>query len=240
MVWVGADGRRRSRELDKEPHDLHPELFPPCRRGTNYQHRRNYEGMYPFSRTGQFLWYESFTEFRSLVLLEHTERIAAISTQPFCLVFTDGTRCYPDFYAVHDNQARSTVYEVKALDLIDAKVNERFRKTADVCEAMGWEFAVLHGIEGFGWKNLELLAYNRLEDMHPATADQDRLMGYLQQPHTIAESAMFLDPAHPAWRLPGIYHLMFKQAIAYDHDGPITLKTKIWTGTNHAACTTPR
>lgn len=234
MLWRSANGSHKHRVLDKRANDLHPEGFPRCRVGANYPHRRNYEGMYPFLRTGQNLWYESLTELRSLVSLEHTQRIAGISTQPFCLAFPNGTRHYPDFYAVHDDRTR-VLYDVKLLEHQEA-AQAQFSRTREVCEAMGWGYEVLHEIDSINWKNLEVLAYHRTEAMHPDPLHLNRLLEHLQSPRSLAEAALHLDEDHPAWQLPGIYHLMFRQAVAYEHDRPLSMDTRVWVGAGDATC----
>ncbi|MDQ0633712.1 hypothetical protein QFZ40_001621 [Arthrobacter pascens] len=234
LLWRESKVNGRGVILDKRMSDIDPSTFPLCRRGYNYKHRRNYEGMYPFISTGDFLWYESMEELRCLVLLEHTEEIDSIATQPFCLSFKDNTRHYPDAFAVHADGTR-TVYDVKSLDSIDDAVRKTFAKTTDACSVQGWRHVVLHGIAGLEWKNLEWLACFRAEDMHPAPGHEEVLLNYLVTPRTLAHSATQLDAEHPAFHMPAIYHLMFRQGICYDHRRPLTLDTKLWVGGDRAA-----
>lgn len=234
LLWRQSTVKGRGAVLDRRASELDPSTFPLCRRGYNYQHRRNYEGMYPFILTGDFLWYESMEELRCLILLEHTEEIVSIATQPFCLSFRDNTRHYPDAFAVHADGAR-TVYDVKSLDRIDDASREKFAKTMDECRLQGWRYVVLHGVAGREWKNLEWLACFRAEDMHPTPEDEEKLLEYLHTPRTLAQAATYLDREHPAFRMPAIYHLMFRQALCYDHSTPLNLDTKLWNGGGSAA-----
>lgn len=233
LLWRESKARGRGVILDRPAHDVNPSTFPLCRRGYNYQHRRNYEGMYPFISTGDYLWYESMEELRCLVLLEHTEEISSIATQPFCLSFRDNTRHYPDAVAEHADGNR-TVYDVKPLGPIDNAVSRKFAKTTDVCGSQGWRHVVLHGVTGREWKNLEWLACFRAEDVHPAPEYEKELLEYLHKPRTLAQTATHLDGRRPAFQMPAIYHLMFRQGICYDHSRPLTLDTKLWTGGDHA------
>lgn len=235
LLWREGTGAGRGVPLDRRISDLDPSTFPLCRRGYNYQHRRNYEGWYPFFSTGDFLWYESMEELRCLVLLEHTEDIISIATQPFCLSFKDNTRHYPDAFAIRGD-GTGTVYDVKPLENISAASKEKFARTTAVCSQQGWRHVVLHGLAGWEWKNLEWLACFRAEDMHPVPADEEELLDYLQTPRTLAQAASQMDPNRAPFRMPGIYHLMFRQAIHYEHNGPLSLDTKLWNGGNHAAC----
>lgn len=239
LLWREGKAKGRGVILDSRRVDLLPSMFPLCRRGYNYQHRRNYEGWYPFISTGDFLWYESMEELRCLVLLEHTEAIVSIATQPFCLSFRDNTRHYPDAFAVRRGGA-GIVYDVKPLGSITAASREKFAKTTDECSRQGWRHVVLHGVAGWEWKNLEWLACFRAEDMHPVPEVEDELLDYLQTPRTLAEAATRRDPASAAVRMPAVYHLMFRQAICYDHSAPLTLETKLWNGGDSATCSRAR
>lgn len=239
LLWRESKAKGAGVVLDKRRSDIDPSTFPLCRRGYNYRHRRNYEGWYPFISTGDFLWYESMEELRCLVLLEHTEEIVSISTQPFCLSFSDNTRHYPDAFAV-GRSGVGTVYDVKPFDRISAASREQFAKTTELCGRQGWRHVVLHGVAGFEWKNLEWLACFRSEDMHPVPEVEVELLGYLQKPRTLVEAATQSDPALPALRMPAIYHLMFRQAICYDHRAPLSLETKLWNGGDRATCCVAR
>ena len=235
LMWRESQLKSHSRILDRPVRDLDPSTFPACRRAYNDPHRRNYEGWYPFIATGDFLWYESMEELRCLVLLEHTEKITSIASQPFCFSFKDNNRHYPDLFAVGADGVQ-TVYDVKPLDRINAHSRDQFARTADECSRQGWRHVVLHGVAGWEWKNLEWLACFRAEDMHPVPADEDKLLDYLQTPRTIAQAATRLDVSHPAFGMPAVYHLMFRGAISYDHSAPLRLDTKLWNGGFDATC----
>lgn len=235
LLWRESRLKLHARILDRRIRDLDPSMFPACRRAYNYPHRRNYEGWYPFISTGDFLWYESMEELRCLVLLEHTEEIISLASQPFCFSFKDNARHYPDLFALGADGSQ-TVYDVKPLERIDARAKAQFARTTDECSRQGWRHVVLHGVTGWEWKNLEWLACFRAEDMHPVPEDEDELLDYLQTPRTIAQAAARLGASHPAFCMPAVYHLMFRRAISYDHSGPLSLDTKLWNGELGAAC----
>jgi hypothetical protein len=239
LLWRGGPSIAQVRILDGPANGLDPSRFPQCRCGYNYPHRRNYEGHYPFISTGDFLWYESMEELWCMVLLEHTEDIISIASQPFCLSFRDNTRHYPDLFALH-RDGRRTVYDVRPLERVDDRSRGQFAKTAEECLMQGWQYIVLHGVAGWQRTNLEWLACFRTEDMHPGSGDEDELLEYLLTPRTVAQAATRLDAAYPAFRMPSIYHLMFRQGIAYDHSAPLRLDTTIWTGRSHATCHSAR
>lgn len=239
LLWRESKRDGRGIILNRRIRELDPSRFPLSRRGYNYQHRRNHEGFYPFISTGDFLRYESLEELRCLVLLEHTEDVTSIASQPFCLSFKDNSRHYPDLFAV-GGDGRRTVYDVNPLDGIDDDTREVFAKTADECSRQGWRHVVLHGLAGWGWTNLEWLACFRAEDMHPKPDVEEKLLEYLQASRTLAEAATWLDPNRPVFHMPAVYHLMFRQVISFDHTAPLNLDTSIWTGGARATCHRPR
>ncbi|GAA1499239.1 hypothetical protein GCM10009628_42440 [Paeniglutamicibacter kerguelensis] len=63
----------------------------------NYPQRPAYEGSYWFATTGRSVWHESLTERYVLMQLDRAGTVEAIGSQPFCLLFSDGTRHYPAF-----------------------------------------------------------------------------------------------------------------------------------------------
>jgi hypothetical protein len=128
---------------------------------------------------------------------------------------------------------------VKPLDTIRAESKSKFAKTTDECSMQGWHHVVLHGIAGWEWKNLEWLACFRAEDMHPKHDDEVKLLDYLRTPRTLEQAATLLDPDYAAFRMPAVYHLMFRQAICYDHGAPLSLSTKLWKGADHATTCRP-
>ncbi|GGI00157.1 TnsA-like heteromeric transposase endonuclease subunit [Arthrobacter liuii] len=235
LLWRENAKSGRGVVLDRKIRDFDPSGFPLSRRGYNFPHRRNYEGFYPFISAGDFVWYESLEELRCLVLLEHTEKLLFITSQPFCLSFKDNTRHYPDLFVLGAD-GRRTVYDVKPMDAIDTDTRHVFAKTSDECERQGWRHVVLHAIAGWHWTNLEWLAGFRAEDMHPTQIEEKSLLEYLRTPHTVAETARRLDGGQPSFRMPAIYHMMFRQALSYDHSGPLSLDSTIWTGGTHAIC----
>lgn len=100
LTWNDVDRGPQTMPAGPECRDVGIERAELIRRGHNYQHRRNYEGFYWCAGTESHIWYESMTEYTSLMYLDHTTELAAVAAQPLCLIFEDGTKHYPDFFAV--------------------------------------------------------------------------------------------------------------------------------------------
>src|SRR5690625_5889385 len=103
VSWNDVERGPQSMPIGPACLDVGIERALPIRRGHSYQHRRNYEGHYWCAGTGRHVWYESMTEYTALMHLDHTERLSAVATQPVCLYFADGSRHYPDFFALHES-----------------------------------------------------------------------------------------------------------------------------------------
>lgn len=156
----------------------------PIRKGANYQHRRNYEGHYWCAGSRSHVWYESMTEYSALMYLDHTLEIAELSSQPACVYFDDGSRHYPDFFA-RLKSGKRIMFDVRPVDLIDDVAVEQFSKTASVCEQIGWQYEVVHGLTGVPRYNLEWLAAYRHSWNSPPPAVGEAMPSYLSEPMTL-------------------------------------------------------
>lgn len=226
MSWHDAENGPQSMVIGPDCRDVGIERAVPIRRGGNYQHRRNYEGHYWCAGSGRHVWYESMTEYTALMHLDHTERLSAVATQPVCLYFADGSRHYPDFFALHES-GEKVMYDVRPLELVDKAAEDQFVKTSQVCERIGWGYAVLHGVTGLQRHNLEWLAAYRHPWNCPTEGDRSQLLAFLEEPQTLADAARLLDLKHPARRVHLIYHLMWRREITYNDSLPLNWATPL-------------
>lgn len=231
IAWTDASGAARTAVAD--PHCLAYGLegARTARRPVNYQHRRNYEGYYWCAGSGESIWYESMTEYSVIMELDHTKRLAGIAAQPLCILFSDGTRHYPDYFALHDSGAQG-LYDVRPSDRVDEKAEIQFAKTREVCERIGWDYQVLNGVRGVQRHNLEWLAGYRHPYMAPDPPTRARIRDAARNPVPLAGLATALDPALPVRHLPGIYHLLWIRELVYDPSVPLGWTT-IVEGSSH-------
>ena len=226
MAWHDVERGPQSMPAGPECRDVGIERAVPILRGHNYQHRRHYEGHYWCAGTGRHVWYESMTEYTSLMYLDHTERLSGVAAQPVCFYFEDGSRHYPDFFALHES-GEQVMYDVRPLSLVDEAAEEQFAKTAAVCERIGWGYAVLHGVSGAQRHNLEWVAAYRHPWNSPIEEDRERLLAFLEKPQTLGDAARLLDLKYPSRRVNIIYHLMWQQQITYNDALPLNWGTTL-------------
>lgn len=226
IAWTDASGALRSAIADQRclAHEL--ETARVSRRPVKYQHRRNYEGFYWCAGSGESVWYESMTEYSALMKLDHTCKLAKVAAQPFCILFDDGSRHYPDFFAVHLS-GQQVLYDVRPAQRVDDKAQEQFGKTRDLCDRIGWGYEVLNGVTGVERHNLEWLAGYRHSYAAPGAELASRVREGVSTPVPLGELAYTLDPELPVRFLPMIYHLMWSGALSYTPSIPLGWKTLI-------------
>jgi hypothetical protein len=193
LLTLQSDGRRRWWFLDGPTQDFDPAEFGPCRRNSSYQHRRSYAGLYPFGTNYHMVAFESLVELICLMELDHGGEVAAVSAQPFGLVFQDQTLHYPDFAArLHDG--RIVVIDVKPGDLATAdSFAHKAVLTEEACSTQRWEYRVMHGSLGWQAANLEWICAFRYDEYLPKTEAAKDVLGYLCEPHTMDDAALRID-----------------------------------------------
>lgn len=226
IAWTDVNGTMRTSDADARCLQLGIETARVARKPAKYQHRRNYEGYYWCSGSGQSIWYESMTEYSALMELDHTLRLAQVAAQPLCMLFPDGSRHYPDFFALHES-GRQFLYDVRPESLVDEKASVQFAKTRKVCEQIGWGYRILHGVTGVSRHNLEFLAGYRHPYVDPGPAVRDRILSEASEPRSLEQLASSLDPIHPVRFLPGIYHLLWRRDLTYCQSVPLGWHTVI-------------
>jgi hypothetical protein len=212
-----ADSRCLSRELEQARIS---------RRPAKYKHRRNYEGYYWCAGSGESVWYESMTEYSALMNMDHTCDVRKVAAQPMCILFGDGSRHYPDYFAVHASGSQ-VLYDVKPVNRIDEEVLRQFSRTAEVARQIGWSYEVLHGVTGVERHNLEWLAAYRHPYIAPSDAIKSQILGATERPLPLRELATALDPRLPARFLPAIYHMMWKRILIHNRSVPLGWHTRI-------------
>lgn len=194
LLTFSEHGHRRWWFLDVAIKGLDPATFPPCRISSAYQHRRNYAGTYPFGPELGMVAFESLTELVCLMELDYEANVAAIASQPFGLMFVDGTLHYPDFAARLQNGS-TVVIDVKPLKWAakDAFAHAA-ALTEEACATQGWGYRIMHGFRGWQADNLEWICAFRYDEYAPSRALAEREREFLSVPRTMEEAAFELDP----------------------------------------------
>lgn len=224
LTWIDAEGMVHMAPADSRATGLGLHKAAAYRQAIKYPHRRNYEGYYWFSRTRQHLWYESLTEYTALMWLDFSQAIVGISTQPFCIVFADGSAHYPDFFTVLSDGTQS-LYDVRPQALIDEKSVAVFTKTRDVCARIGWPYQILGGLELPMRHNLEWLAAYRHSRYRAPPEVRETVTNYLTEPAKLLDVARAVNAEAPAFSIHYVYNLLWTREIRADLARPLSWNT---------------
>lgn len=229
LNWIDAEGVAHIAPADSRATGLGLDRARVCRQAIKYPHRRNYEGYYWFSRTGQHLWYESLTEYTALMWLDFSQAIVGISTQPFCIVFADGALHFPDIFAVLEDGTQS-LYDVRPQSLIDEKPAQLFAKTRGVCEHIGWPYQILGELEQPMRHNLEWLAAYRHPRYRPSPEVRENIANCLTTPAKLLEVAQAVNAKAPAFGIHYVYNLLWTRDLHADLARPLSWSTYLERG----------
>lgn len=213
--WLTAS--RIAREDVVSPRLLNAELYLArgIRRGHSYPRQRNYHGFYFFSQTQTHVWHESLLEADMLRLLDHSQEIVAIATQPMRLSFADGGEHVPDFIALHGND-RQVMYDVKALKYVNDKAREQFAKTEALCAQAGFGYEVLTGLPTLHMANLRWLSCFSHPLFHPDSTVTGQLLATLSTPQSVRAAAAVLGRGDLARGRSALYHLAWLRVVQFD------------------------
>ncbi|WP_426763061.1 TnsA-like heteromeric transposase endonuclease subunit [Pseudarthrobacter sp. 1G09] len=224
LHWIDAEGVGHMAAADSRATGLELHKAAVFRQGIKYPRRRNYEGYYWFSGTGQHLWYESLTEYSALMWLDFSQDIVGISTQPMCIYFADGTSHYPDFFTVQ-RDGTQTLCDVRPQNLIDAKAAETFAKTRDLCQRIGWPYQILGELGVPMRHNLEWLAAYRHPRYKAPKEIEELLVDFLSEPARLRDVARAIRPGAPAFSIHFVYNLLWTREIRADLARPLSWNT---------------
>lgn len=229
LQWVDTGGKAHMAPADSRATGLGLEKAVVYRQGVKYPQRRNYEGYYWFSRTGRHVWYESLTEYSALMWLDFSQTIVGISTQPFRILFADGTSHYPDIFTVL-RDGTQTLYDVRPESRIDDEAAATFAKTADLCQRIGWPYQVLGELDRPMRHNLEWLAAYRHPRYEPPPEVRETILNYLAGSAPLADVAQAVSAGPPAFSIHFIYHLLWTREIHADLARPLSWNTTLERG----------
>jgi len=177
--------------------------------------QRHFPGWWWSATTGRHVGYESWLERDQAMVLDFDPQVAAFSSQPFWLSWTDAGRTRrhaPDYFArLADGTA--VVIDVRADDQIPAKDAEVFEMTARVCVSVGWGYRRAGVVDPVFAANVRWLAGYR----HPRCMNQGhaaRLREVFACPGALLAGARAA--GDPLAVLPVLYHLLWTGALVTD------------------------
>jgi hypothetical protein len=198
----------------------------PFRMGVRYPRQRNYQGHYYFAQVQHHVWHESLLEMRTLRWMDVHEQVDAIASQPFQILFADGSVHVPDFFAELWGH-RQVVIDVKPTGLIDERAQEQFRKTRAVCKHIGWDYEIRSELTPQVNVNLEFVASFKHIAFRPPEEVTRHVLAALTEPVTIREAAELFGFRTLAEGRSALYHLVCSRLLHLDLDQKLSDKTLI-------------
>lgn len=111
----------------------------PVRGFPSYHGQRNFPGLWWFSTTGAHVGHESWLERDQLMVLDADPDVIGVVSQPFWFRWPDGVSHAPDYF-VRRRDGSAVVVDVRDDDRISAADQEKFDRSAVVCETVGWDY----------------------------------------------------------------------------------------------------
>jgi hypothetical protein len=205
--------------LSRELYDVDP-----VREGAAYPRQRNYHGYFWMASTGRHVWHESLLERDCMMRLDFAADVLAISSQPMMLTGADGEVRYPDLLVL-DASGVQTVYDVKPFSRINAKARKQFEWTRDVCEAIGWNYAVLTEASVQYQTNLLWLAQFRHPGHHPGPEAEQEVLQAVAPGWTIHDAVRAMPAASTAAARSRVFHLLWTGALTCDMNTRLSNRT---------------
>jgi len=149
------------------------------------------------------------------MMLDFDPQVVAFSSQPFWLSWPETgkmRRHAPDYFA-RLVDGTGVVVDVRPRDLVDEAAAEVFAFTAQVCEAVGWQFRHVGDLDQPYRVNLRWLARYRHRRCHRAPA-ADRLREVFAEPLPLFAGAEMAGDRLAV--LPVLYHLIWRHELAAD------------------------
>ncbi|WP_168626985.1 TnsA-like heteromeric transposase endonuclease subunit [Cryobacterium sp. BB307] len=215
VCWLEPSGSWRREPATPQLLDRELYLASASREGNRYAKQRNYHGFYYFTGTGTHVRTESLLEASCLAWLDLTCDIVAIASQPMRIDFADGTRHFPDLFALHSNH-RQVLYDVKPTARIDARALTQFARTMALCERVGWGYEILTELPPVEHRNVAYLRHFKHRGFHPAPQAVDRLLASLSEPMPFDDAARTLALGTLADSRAALLHLVWRRVVAVD------------------------
>ncbi|GGP94914.1 hypothetical protein GCM10010278_85920 [Streptomyces melanogenes] len=201
----------------------------PVRTFSSYAGQWHTPGKYWAASTDRVLGYESFLESKWMKLLDFDADVAAFSAQPFLIEGEDEEGLWvhtPDLF-VRRRDGSALVVDVKHDERIGAPaVVQQARRTEELCERIGWDYAMVGEPAPLRWATVAWLAgYRRpLQAGNPLAAP---LLQLARTPVQIGRLVSFQPVPELARAV--VYHLMWHHKLAFDVTRPLRDHTTVRT-----------
>ena len=191
------------------------ERAAPVRSFPSFKGQVNFTGLYYAATMDAHVGFESWLERDVAMMLDFDPQVAAFSSQPFWLSWSeqDGQRQHaPDFFA-RLADGTGVVIDVRPDNRIKPRDARAFAVTEAACTQVGWKFRRTAGPGVIIAANIRWLAGYR----HRRCGRGD-IAGQLLEVFTVPKPLMAgaREIGDPVGVLPVLYHLLWKQALVTD------------------------
>lgn len=181
----------------------------------SFKRQKNFTGLYYAATMDAHVGFESWLERDVAMTLDSDCRVAAFSSQPFWLSWTEGgkqRKHAPDFFA-RLADGRGAVIDVRPDNRIKPPDARAFAVTEAACQQVGWVYQRTAGPAMPLVANLRWLAgYRHRRCDHAGVAEQ--LLEVFSVPKPLMTGAG--EAGDPVAVLPVLYHLLWRQALVTD------------------------
>ena len=184
----------------------------PVRGFPSYRGQRSFPGLWWFATTHAHIGHESWLERDHLMALDADPDVVGVVSQPFWLHWPDGVRHAPDYFA-RRRDGSALVVDVRDDARISADDQQKFDRSAAVCESVGWEYRRVGVLDPVLRANLRWLSgYRHPRVLRPALASEllqvfSRVRPLMAGVHAVGT---------PLVVLPVLFHLLWHQQLKTD------------------------
>ncbi|MFF3400381.1 TnsA-like heteromeric transposase endonuclease subunit [Streptomyces sp. NPDC002659] len=199
----------------------------PAREIPSYAGQHHTPGHYWAATTDRMVGYESYLESKWMKLLDFDPELAAFSAQPFTIEAQDAEGAWqhtPDLF-VRWRDGSALLLDVKDDNRMHVPaVAQQARRTAALCEQIGWDYDMVGEPDSLRWATVSWLAGYR----RPLRAGKDLtspLRRLAQKAVPIGELVSFQPVPELARAV--VYHLMWHHQLTFDQTRPLRDHTHV-------------
>jgi hypothetical protein len=230
-------GRQRRCRITGDLSGLPFEKAHPVRKFPAYRGKRSHEGSYWFAASGSHVRFESYFESIALMLLDFSHSAAAVSSNPFWLLWPRGSqppRHVPDFFA-RLNDGSILVVDVHPADRMSPSVAVQHERTRAICSDLGWRYCEVTAISSTLQHDVAILRACAHSRFAPTPVVRDTILGLADEAKhdaiTVGQVVTRTVANTGAQRvavLSSVYHLMWQRCVHADLARPLTLDSQVW------------
>ena len=184
----------------------------PVRVFPSYRGQRSFPGLRWFATTQAHVGHESWLERDQLMALDADPDVVGVVSQPFWLHWSVGIRHAPDYFA-RRRDGSALVIDVRDDDRISTDDQQKFDRSAMVCESIGWSYRRVGVLDSVLRANLRWLSgIDTPRVLRPALAGN--LVEVFARTRPLMSGVLAVGT--PLVVLPVLFHLLWHRQLEVD------------------------